>query len=218
MLAREWRHVVLRSVSASTSSVLPTLPSTTAALRFSPLNLARFIGDFRNTARKPSSSCARRSRASVRASFPAMNSRGANGESSANACENFTFHGHTSWEMCRYNRVMVELETVRRTLSVPRGEGPSARRIRGSPLLITLTVGHRPRYKQSLRRGSVPALRVESLASIKGADQGVRVLGLQHQGVSIKGSESLTHFEVEDSDPLIGPLDRDSHAPWCSAR
>ncbi len=43
------------------------------------------------------------SRASVTASFPAMNSRAWNGESSANFCENFTFHGQTSWEMCRYD-------------------------------------------------------------------------------------------------------------------
>ena len=51
------------------------------------------------------------SRASVTASFPATNSRAAKGDPTANACENFTFHGHTLWEMCRYNRFMVELDT-----------------------------------------------------------------------------------------------------------
>ena len=54
--------------------------------------------------------------ASVAASFPAMNSLALNGESSANACENFTFHGHTSWEMCRYNRFEILLMTGSRTL------------------------------------------------------------------------------------------------------
>ena len=48
--------------------------------------------------------------ASVTASFPAMNSRALNGESSASACENFTFHGHTLWEMCRYNRFEISLD------------------------------------------------------------------------------------------------------------
>ena len=37
-------------VRTSTSSVVPTLPRTTAAFRCSPANLARFIGDFRNAA------------------------------------------------------------------------------------------------------------------------------------------------------------------------
>ncbi len=90
--------------------------STTAAFRCSPRNFARFIGDFRNAALNASWSSPRISRASVAASFPAMNSRARNGESSANSCENFTFHAHTLWEMCRYNRFMVELDTGRRTL------------------------------------------------------------------------------------------------------
>ena len=60
------------------------------------------------------------SRASVSESFPAMNSRARNGESSANFCENFPFHGHTLWEMCRYNRLEIPLTTGRRTRS-PRG-------------------------------------------------------------------------------------------------
>ena len=49
------------------------------------------------------------SRANVRESFPAMNSRARNGESSANSCENFTLQGQTDWEMCRYNRFEIAL-------------------------------------------------------------------------------------------------------------
>jgi hypothetical protein len=58
-----------------------------------------------------------------------MNSRGANGESSANSCENFTFHGQTSWEMCRYNRFEILLETGWRTV-VRRDDEPSDFRCR----------------------------------------------------------------------------------------
>ena len=53
--------------------------------------------------------------ASVTASFPAMNSRARNGESSASSCENFTFHGQQVWEMCRYNRFEIPLSTGRLT-------------------------------------------------------------------------------------------------------
>ena len=49
-------------------------------------------------------------------SFPAMNSRALNGESSASACENVTFHGHTLWEMCRFNRFEIALTTGNRTV------------------------------------------------------------------------------------------------------
>ncbi len=51
------------------------------------------------------------SSASVTASFPAMNSRAQNGEFATKACENFTFHGHTLWEMCRYDRFEIPLTT-----------------------------------------------------------------------------------------------------------
>ena len=57
------------------------------------------------------------SRASVTASFPATNARARNGESSANSCENFTFHGHTLWEMCRYTRFEIPLETGWQTVA-----------------------------------------------------------------------------------------------------
>ncbi len=89
------------------------LVSTTAALRLSPARFARFIGDFRNAALNASWSSARMSRASVITSFPSRNGRALNGEPSANSCENFTFHGQTDWEMCRYNRFEIPLTTVR---------------------------------------------------------------------------------------------------------
>jgi hypothetical protein len=57
--------------------------------------------------------------ASVSASFPAMKPHARNGESSVSSCENFTFHGHTSWEMRRYARFELSLGTGRRTLNAP---------------------------------------------------------------------------------------------------
>ena len=53
--------------------------------------------------------------ASVSESIPAINSRALNGESSASACENLTFHGQTDWEMCRYDRFAIPLTTGART-------------------------------------------------------------------------------------------------------
>ena len=53
--------------------------------------------------------------ASVAASFPSMNARARNGESVANACENFTLHKQQVWEMCRYNRFEIPLSTGRLT-------------------------------------------------------------------------------------------------------
>jgi hypothetical protein len=89
--------------------------STTAAFRCSPASFARFIGDFRNAALNCSWFNARMSVASVAASFPAMNSRARNGESSATSSENITFHGQQVWEMCRYNRFQISLVTGSRT-------------------------------------------------------------------------------------------------------
>ena len=56
------------------------------------------------------------SAASVTASFPAMPSRARNGETSANSCENFPFHGHTRWKMCRYTRSEIQLDVGVRTV------------------------------------------------------------------------------------------------------
>ena len=70
--------------------------------------------------------------ASVAASFPATNARAANGDDSGSADENFTFHGHTSWEMCRYNRFEVALGTGLRSLNPA---SPPERRRRPTPEL-----------------------------------------------------------------------------------
>ena len=77
----------------------PALPSTTAALRWSPRSFARFIGEPLNFSLNSSCVIATSSRASVRASFPAIAPRAANGLPSGSARENFSFHGHTSWQM-----------------------------------------------------------------------------------------------------------------------
>jgi hypothetical protein len=75
------------------------LSNTTAAFLCSPRNLARFIGDRLNFALNSSCVIAKISRASVLASFPAIASLAANGLPSGSARENFSFHGHTSWQM-----------------------------------------------------------------------------------------------------------------------
>ncbi len=95
--------------------------NTTSAFRLSPTSFGRFIGDFRNAALNASWSSARMSVASVTASFRAMNSRARNGESVGNSCENFTFHGHTLWEMCRYDRFPILLLPGRVTLTNTKG-------------------------------------------------------------------------------------------------
>jgi len=81
--------------------------------------LARFIGERVNATLNSSWDTARRSRATVRESLPENIGRAANRDPAANSCENFTFHGHRLWEMCRYDRFMVELDTGRRTLTPP---------------------------------------------------------------------------------------------------
>ena len=92
---------------------MPRLPRTTAALRFKPLSFARFIGEFLNASENSSCDIASSSRASVRASFPASASRGANGELSGSDVENRTFHGHTLWEIWRYTHFEIPLATGR---------------------------------------------------------------------------------------------------------
>ncbi len=42
--------------------------------------------------------------------------RGANADPSANSCANFTFHGHTAWELLRYTHFLIPLATGRLTL------------------------------------------------------------------------------------------------------
>ena len=75
------------------------LSSTTAAFRFNPASLARFIGERLNLSLNSSCVIATISRASARASFPAIASRAANGLPAGSARENFSFHGQTSWQM-----------------------------------------------------------------------------------------------------------------------
>ena len=101
----------LREGSSGTcrNSRLGSFARTVRALRCSPASFARFIGDLPNAARNPSSSSASRSRANVAASFPAMNSRGANGDPSRSSRANFTFHGHISLQVCRITRFAVRL-------------------------------------------------------------------------------------------------------------
>ena len=86
------------------------LSVTTPEFRPSPASFARFIGDFRNAALNASWSSARMSRASVAASLPARNARGANGDLSRNSRANFTFHGYTSKEVWRVTRFVVPLQ------------------------------------------------------------------------------------------------------------
>lgn len=101
---------------APAPSARSACPSTTRALRLSPANFARFIGDFRNAALKSACSIARRSRASVSAFLPAMNARGLNA-GSFSSCANLILNGQQLWAECRQNHFRIELSTGRRTLS-----------------------------------------------------------------------------------------------------
>jgi TolB-like protein/Flp pilus assembly protein TadD len=106
-LARPWPIRGARNAAQGTSDHRAhapfvrekTLPSTTAAFRFNPASLARFIGERRNFSLNSSCVIATSSRASARASFPAIASRAANGLPSGSARANFSFHGQTSWQM-----------------------------------------------------------------------------------------------------------------------
>lgn len=83
-------------LSSSTSSALPMLPSTTAALRLRPRSLARFIGEPLNATENSDGDIASNSRDRARASFPVSTGRAANA-SSLSGFENLWLNGQTSW-------------------------------------------------------------------------------------------------------------------------
>jgi hypothetical protein len=62
-------------------------------------------------------------RASVNASLPAIAARGANA-GTFNSRANRTFHGHTSWEMCRQNRFELPIATGGRSLRKGKPSAP----------------------------------------------------------------------------------------------
>ena len=105
------------SASSAPASSLPVFASTPAAFRFSPASFARFIADPLNAALNSSCVIASKSRARIHASFPASTARGAN-SGTFNACANFTFQGHTSWQECRDARFAIALGTEVRTLGI----------------------------------------------------------------------------------------------------
>jgi hypothetical protein len=83
--------------STGTSSTVPMLPSTTAALRASPRRFARFMGDPLNAAENSGCDIDSSECASERASLPESASLGAYGEPSGSSSENLRLYGHTSW-------------------------------------------------------------------------------------------------------------------------
>ena len=99
------------------SDVVPTLPSATAALRFSPTRFARFIGEPLNADENSACDMDSRCVARDRASCPSRAGLAANAASES-SCENLRLYGHTSWEMCRYNRFEISLTTGRGTLGL----------------------------------------------------------------------------------------------------
>lgn len=98
------------AASAGTSFSEPTLPSTTAELRRRPRSLARFIGEPLNAAEDSGCDMASSSSASERESLPARAGRAAN-DGSESSRANLWLYGHTSWEMCRYTRFEIPLDT-----------------------------------------------------------------------------------------------------------
>ena len=107
------------AASAGTSFSEPTLPSTTAELRRRPRSLARFIGEPLNAAEDSGCDMASSSSASERESLPARAGRAAN-DGSESSRANLWLYGHTSWEMCRYTRFEIPLDTGARTLAKER--------------------------------------------------------------------------------------------------
>jgi hypothetical protein len=83
------------ATSDGTSSGVPTLPSTTAELRFNPRSLARFIGDSLNASENSNGDMAKNSRARIRASLPATAGRAAKAGSDSGS-ENLRENGHSS--------------------------------------------------------------------------------------------------------------------------
>ena len=74
------------------------------------------------------------SSANVRASFPASIARAAYGDPAGNSRANFTFHGHTSWEVSRHSCIAIALTTGTRTVSRTRsGTGATGRRKAAPP-------------------------------------------------------------------------------------
>lgn len=82
------------------------MKSTARAFRLSPASVARLIAVPRTASRYAASSTARMYAASVRASLPASTARGAN-VGSRTGFANETFHGHTSWEVCRLRGIAI---------------------------------------------------------------------------------------------------------------
>ena len=83
------------AMSAATSSSVPKPPSTTDALRLSPVNLTRFMGDFENAAENSDCDMPSSSSAKVRASRSKSAGRGAKADS-CSSWENLRLYGHTS--------------------------------------------------------------------------------------------------------------------------
>lgn len=83
------------ATSAGTSSAEPTLPSTTAELRLSPRNFARFIGDPLNAAENSDCDIASRVRERALASLSDSTGRGAN-DGSDSSFANLWLYGQTS--------------------------------------------------------------------------------------------------------------------------
>ena len=82
------------TTSDGTSSSVPTLPSTTDALRFNPRNLARFMGEPLNAAENSDGDMVSSSSASERESLPASAALGANAGSDSSRA-NLWLYGQT---------------------------------------------------------------------------------------------------------------------------
>lgn len=96
------------ATSAETSSSVPNPASTTDALRLSPVNLTRFMGDFENAAENSDCNMPSSSTARVRASRSKSAARGAKAGSESSR-ENLQLYGHTSWEKSHQNLATMRL-------------------------------------------------------------------------------------------------------------
>ncbi len=102
-----------------------SVPEHHRALHLSPRNFARFIGESLKATRNSSDVITRSACAKARASLPASSARDANsGRWFGRA--NFTFHGHTSWEVWRHTHFEIPLASGVGTLakrSLPPADG-----------------------------------------------------------------------------------------------
>jgi hypothetical protein len=110
MRAHQWLLVAQSGGEGRRGVHGPAVANATATLRKNPRRLVRLIGDPAENSRHASTDMVIQSSGddSVNCGLEAN-------EPDVAGTENLRFHGHTSWEMCRYDRFEIPLRTGRST-------------------------------------------------------------------------------------------------------